>query len=171
LPEKNRKGFVRVKAMCPTTQVAISFAFPGPANCPAGIIGDLGNLPCFRGGMALGPWLEEKFFIPVFINNDADFFTYGEAIAVFLPCVNTLLKNVGSPKRYHNLFGVMIGTIRSAPMKMISHHFITNDRKVEETVFTNGKKTSATSAISLLSLSRRRSKQKYTLCSKAAVRD
>ena len=49
--------------------VAISFAFPGPADYKRGIIGDLGNLPSLRGGIALGPMLEAEFGIPVFINN------------------------------------------------------------------------------------------------------
>lgn len=104
------EGFTRVKKQCPQPPVAISFAFPGPADYPAGIIGDLGNLPGFRGGVALGPMLEEKFRIPVFINNDGDLFVYGEAIAGFLPYVNGLLKKAGSPKRYQNLFGVTLGT-------------------------------------------------------------
>ena len=90
--------------------MAISFAFPGPADYPAGIIGDLGNLPGFRGGVALGPMLEDRFQIPVFINNDGDLFVYGEAIAGFLPYVNGLLEKAGSPKRYKNLFGVTLGT-------------------------------------------------------------
>ena len=104
------EGFTRVKAACPAPPVAISFAFPGPADYPAGIIGDLGNLPGFRGGIALGPMLQEKFGIPTFINNDGDLFVYGEAIAGFLPYVNSLLEKAGSPKRYHNLFGVTMGT-------------------------------------------------------------
>ena len=104
------EGFSRVKASCPAPPVAISFAFPGPADYPAGIIGDLGNLPGFRGGIALGPMLQEKFGIPTFINNDGDLFVYGEAIAGFLPYVNGLLEKAGSPKRYHNLFGVTLGT-------------------------------------------------------------
>ncbi len=104
------EGFTRVKEQCRKPPVAISFAFPGPADYPNGIIGDLGNLPGFRGGVALGPMLEEKFGIPVFINNDGDLFVYGEAIAGFLPDVNGLLKKAGSPKRYQNLFGVTLGT-------------------------------------------------------------
>ncbi len=103
-------GFARIRAMCPAPPVAISFAFPGPADYPNGIIGDLSNLPCFRGGVALGPMLEEKFGIPVFINNDSDLFAYGEAKAGFLPYVNDLLEKAGSPKRYKNLFGVTLGT-------------------------------------------------------------
>lgn len=104
------EGFTQVKKQCPAPPVAISFAFPGPADYPNGIIGDLGNLPCFRGGIALGPMLQEKFGIPAFINNDGDLFVYGEAIAGFLPYVNGLLEKAGSPKRYKNLFGVTLGT-------------------------------------------------------------
>ncbi len=103
-------GFSRVATALPEKPVAISFAFPGPADYPAGIIGDLGNLPGFRGGVALGAMLEDKFDIPVFINNDGDLFVYGEAIAGFLPHVNDLLAKAGSPKRYKNLFGVTLGT-------------------------------------------------------------
>ena len=103
-------GFTRVKAQCPEPPVAISFAFPGPADYPAGIIGDLGNLPAFRGGIALGPMLEDKFGIPVFINNDGDLFAYGEAIGGLLPHVNGLLAKAGSPKRFKNLLGVTLGT-------------------------------------------------------------
>ena len=104
------EGFTRVKNNCPAPPVAISFAFPGPADYPNGIIGDLGNLPGFRGGVALGPMLQERFGIPVFINNDGDLFVYGEAIAGLLPHVNSLLEKAGSPKRYRNLFGVTLGT-------------------------------------------------------------
>ena len=104
------EGFNRVKALCPQPPAAISFAFPGPADYPRGIIGDLGNLPGFRGGVALGPMLEEKFGIPVFMNNDGDLFVYGEAIGGILPHVNGLLEKAGSPKRYKNLFGITLGT-------------------------------------------------------------
>jgi len=104
------EGFTRIQKACPEPPVAISFAFPAPADYPNGIIGDLGNLPGFRGGVALGPMLEEKFGIPTFINNDGDLFVYGEAIAGFLPYVNGLLEKAGSPKRFNNLFGVTLGT-------------------------------------------------------------
>src|ERR1700748_401056 len=73
------EGFTATKAKCPEPPVAISFAFPGPADYPNGIIGDLPNLPAFRGGIALGPMLEEKFGVPTYINNDGDLFTYCEA--------------------------------------------------------------------------------------------
>ena len=104
------EGFEITIAKCPEPPVAISFAFPGPCDYPAGIIGDLGNLPCFRGGVALGPMLEEKFGLPVFINNDGDLFCYGEAIGGLLPDVNRQLSETGSPKRFRNLFGVTFGT-------------------------------------------------------------
>ncbi len=104
------EGFNTTKERCAAPPVAISFSFPGPADYPNGVIGDLQHLPCFRGGVALGPMLEERFGLPVFINNDGDLFVYGEAIAGFLPYVNSLLDNAGNPKRYHNLFGVTLGT-------------------------------------------------------------
>ncbi len=104
------QGFRAVKKACPLPPAAISFAFPAPADYPNGIIGDLYNLPGFRGGVPLGPMLENEFGIPVFINNDGDLFVYGEAIAGFLPYVNRLLEKAGSPKRYKNLFGVTLGT-------------------------------------------------------------
>lgn len=102
-------GFTRIKQQCSKPPVAISFTIPGPADYPAGIIGYLGNLPGFRGGVALGPMLEEEFRIPVFINNDGELFVYGKAIAGFLPYVNGLLKKAGSPKRYKILIGVALG--------------------------------------------------------------
>ncbi len=104
------RGFCEVKAQCPHPPVAISFAFPGPADYPAGIVDSMSNMPAFRGGVALGPMLEDRFGIPVYINNDGDLFVYGEAIAGFLPYVNGLLEKAGSPKRYRNLFGVTLGT-------------------------------------------------------------
>lgn len=89
---------------------AISFAFPGPADYPRGIIYNVGNLPAFAGGVALADVLKEEFNVPVFINNDGDLFVYGEAIAGFLPAVNKALEKAGSVKRYKRLFGVTLGT-------------------------------------------------------------
>ena len=103
-------GFREVKKKLSEPPAAISFAFPGPADYLNGIIGDLPNLPAFRGGVALGPLLEDKFNLPVFINNDGDLFTYGEAIAGYLPYVNNLLEKSDSPKRYKNLLGLTLGT-------------------------------------------------------------
>ena len=104
-------GFEAVKQLLPQPPVAISFAFPGPADYPNGIIGgNLPNFPAFRSGVALGPFLQDKFGIPVFINNDGDLFAYGEAFAGRLPEINAKLEALGSPKRYHNLIGYTFGT-------------------------------------------------------------
>ena len=90
---------------------AISFAFPGPADYPAGIIGGfLPNFPSFRDGVALGPYLKEVFGIPVFINNDGDLFAFGEALSGALPEVNEKLAAAGSSKRFNNLIGYTFGT-------------------------------------------------------------
>jgi glucokinase len=103
-------GFEQASQRCRDKPVAISFAFPGPADYPAGVIGEPPNLPAFRGGVPLGPMLEERFGLPVFINNDGDLFAYGEAMAGFLPYVNGLLAAAGSKKRFRNLFGLTLGT-------------------------------------------------------------
>ena len=106
------EGFTRMKSEVGATAPvsALSFAFPGPADYAAGVIGDLGNLPGFRGGVALGPMLEERFGVPVFINNDGDLFAYGEALHGLLPDVNRRLAEAGSARRYRNLLGVTFGT-------------------------------------------------------------
>ncbi|MBR6759700.1 MAG: ROK family protein [Alistipes sp.] len=104
-------GFEQVIAKLDEKPVAISFAFPGPADYPNGIIGGyLPNFPSFRDGVALGPFLAEKFGIPVYINNDADLYAYGEALAGALPEVNEKLKAAGSNKQYKNLLGYTFGT-------------------------------------------------------------
>jgi len=106
------KGFTRViEELGDEKPVAISFAFPGPADYPNGIIGGfLPNFPSFRDGVALGPFLAKKFGIPVFINNDGDLYAYGEALGGALPEVNARLAAAGSAKRYHNLIGYTFGT-------------------------------------------------------------
>ncbi len=104
------RGFEAVKEQADAEPAAISFCFPGPADYERGIIGDLENLPLFRGGVALKAMLERHFGMPVFINNDGDLFAYGEAIAGLLPWVNGKLEESGSIKRYGNLLGVTFGT-------------------------------------------------------------
>lgn len=104
------KGFRLVKSELPKPPVAISFAFPGPADYSAGIIGNLPNFPSFRGGVPLGPMLENIFGVPVFINNDGNLFAYGEALAGALPDLNRRLREAGSLKQYKNLLGVTLGT-------------------------------------------------------------
>ena len=103
-------GFSKVQEMLPVPASAISFAFPGPADYLHGVIGDLPNFPAFRGGVALGPFLSEKFQMPVYINNDGNLYAYGEALFGMLPSVNQLLKERGSKRTYRNLVGITLGT-------------------------------------------------------------
>lgn len=105
------KGFEEVIASLPQLPVAISFAFPGPADYANGIIGGyLPNFPSFRDGVALGPMLERRFGIPVFINNDGDLFALGEAVEGVLPEVNARIEALGSAKKYKNILGYTFGT-------------------------------------------------------------
>lgn len=93
------KGFHQIIERLNEKPVAISFAFPGPADYPNGIIGGyLPNFPSFRDGVALGPFLQNEFSIPVFINNDGDLFAYGEALCGALPRINKRLEEAGSKK-------------------------------------------------------------------------
>ena len=120
------EGFKEVEKRLPNPPVAISFAFPGPADYEHGIIGDLPNFPSFRGGVALGPYLEEQFGIPVYINNDGNLFAYGEALAGFLPEVNQRLKEAGSNRVYKNLLGITLGTGFGAGV-VIDNRLLTGD--------------------------------------------
>jgi glucokinase len=104
------RGFEEVRAALPSEAAAISFAFPGPADYPAGIIGNLPNFKAFSGGVPLGPMLEDHFRIPVYINNDGNLFAYGEALAGFLPSLNRRLKEAGSIKQFTSLVGFTLGT-------------------------------------------------------------
>ena len=104
-------GFRQIIDRLDQAPVAISFAFPGPADYPNGIIGGyLPNFPSFREGVALKAFLEEQFGLPVFINNDGDLFAYGEALGGALPAINARLEAAGSTKRYRNLLGYTFGT-------------------------------------------------------------
>lgn len=105
-----KDGFHQLMAKLDKKPSAISFAFPGPADYKNGVIGDLPNLPAFRGGIPLGPILEDEFQIPVYINNDGDLFTYGESKAGFLPWINQELRKTGNSKQYKNLIGITLGT-------------------------------------------------------------
>ncbi len=104
-------GFKTIIDLLDEKPVAISFAFPGPADYPNGIVGGyLPNFPSFRDGVALGPFLEEKFGLPVFINNDGDLFAFGEATAGALPEINNRVAELGSKKQYRNILGYTFGT-------------------------------------------------------------
>lgn len=103
-------GFRQISERLLVKPVAISFAFPGPADYERGIIGDLTNFPFFRGGIALKDLLQDEFRLPVFINNDGNLFAYGEALAGLLPSVNRELEANQNPQRYRNLLGITLGT-------------------------------------------------------------
>ncbi len=103
-------GFQKVLQQVDVEPDAISFAFPGPADYPNGIIGDLTNLPGFRNGVALKAMLEDVFNIPVYIQNDGNLFAYGHALGGSLPLINKQLKESGSNKVYRNLIGLTLGT-------------------------------------------------------------
>ncbi|WP_289756462.1 ROK family protein [uncultured Duncaniella sp.] len=104
-------GFTEIFSRLGDKPVAISFAFPGPADYPSGIIGGyLLNFPSFRDGVALGPFLEEKFGLPVFINNDGDLYAFGEATGGILPEINKRVADLGGHKVYRNLIGFTFGT-------------------------------------------------------------
>lgn len=105
-----KDGFREVLEEVGEEAVAISFAFPGPADYPNGIIDNSNNLPAFKGGVALKSILEEEFGLPVYINNDGDLFAYGEALGGILPEINARMEMAGSPKRYKNLVGFTLGT-------------------------------------------------------------
>lgn len=104
------EGFEHVIKAIKYKPVAISFAFPGPSDYANGVIGDAPNFPAFHGGVALGPYLQSKFGLPVFINNDGDLFAYGEALSGALVDLNREFELCGSPRRYNNLLGITLGT-------------------------------------------------------------
>ena len=98
-------GFKAVADQSEKSPAAISFCFPGPADYENGIIGDLENLPFFRGGVPLKAMLESAFNVPVYINNDGDLFALGEALGGLQAEIN-----FASEKKYRNLLGVTLGT-------------------------------------------------------------
>ena len=79
-------GFDGVVSQLDVPPVAISFAFPGPADYKNGVIGgNIPNFPSFRNGVALGPFLQHHYHVPVFMENDGTLFAYGEALSGMLP--------------------------------------------------------------------------------------
>lgn len=129
------KGFKMVREQLDRQPAAISFAFPGPADYPNGIIyGYLLNFPAFREGVALGPYLRKKFGIPVYINNDGDLFAYGEALGGILPEINEKLEMAGSTKRYQNLLGYVYGDGFAVGM-IVNRHLNRGDNSCVETCY------------------------------------
>lgn len=102
-------GFEQIIEQVPQFD-AISFAFPGPADYALGIIGDLPNFKAFKGGVPLGPMLEARFKVPVYINNDGNLFASGVAHAGYLSSLNQRLQQSGSSRQFRNLIGITLGT-------------------------------------------------------------
>ncbi len=134
-----KTGFRTLMEETGCTPVAISFAFPGPADYPRGIIDNVGNLPAYAGGVPLADILRDEFGVPVFINNDGDLFVYGEAMAGLLPQVNEALAHVGSPKRFRNLFGVTLGTGFGGGLVMNGELYIGDNSNALEVWLMNNK--------------------------------
>lgn len=103
-------GFERVIESLNNKPSAISFAFPGPADYPNGVVFNVGNLPAYRHGVAIGPFLEDQFGLPTFLNNDGDLFALGEASAGLLPYVNEQARARASLRLSRTLFAVTLGT-------------------------------------------------------------
>lgn len=138
-----KAGFHQVMDELDAKPIAISFAFPGPADYHNGIIGDLNNLTAFRGGVPLKAVLEEEFNLPVHINNDGDLYAYGEALAGILPEINGKLEGAGSPKRYRNLVGLTLGTGFGGGLVRNEQLFVgDNSNAAEVWLFSNRKSTS-----------------------------
>ncbi|PID26482.1 MAG: hypothetical protein CR982_10100 [Candidatus Cloacimonadota bacterium] len=110
LIDKIISGFEKVKSTLNSKIDAISFCFPGPADYKNGVIGNLENLPYFRGGVPLASIIENSFNVPTYINNDGDMFALGEFNYGFLSRVNSDLEKNGSNLKYSNLLGVTLGT-------------------------------------------------------------
>lgn len=108
--ETIKMGFHQMISELKQPAAAISFAIPGPTDYLNGVVGDLKNLPGFRGGVPLGKILENQYQMPVYMNNDGDLYAYGEALGGFLPEVNQLMAAAGNPKRFRNLVGLTLGT-------------------------------------------------------------
>jgi len=104
------QGFEAAHQITGRRAVALALAFPGPADYAHGVIGDLPNLPAFRGGVPVGPLLEAHFGLPVTMGNDGALFAYGEALFGLLPWVNGQLAAAGSARRFASLLGFTLGT-------------------------------------------------------------
>ncbi len=101
-------GFENIKKNCGDI-AAISFAFPGPADYRNGVIrGDLPNFPSLRAGAPLGAILKNHFNVPVFINNDASLFAYGEYFSDRCVALRARLEKCGAENQ--NLIAYTLGT-------------------------------------------------------------
>ncbi len=76
--------------------LAIGIGVPGILNVEAGRVININNIPSFK-GLELKSKVEEKFGVPVFVNNDANCFALSEAY-------------FGAGVGYKNIIGITLGT-------------------------------------------------------------
>ena len=129
-----RKGFDHMVSHLGQKASAISFAIPGPTDYFNGVVGDLKNLPGFRGGVPLAGILEQQYQVPAFMNNDGDLYAYGEALGGFLPEVNRMMEEAGNPRRFRNLVGLTLGTGFGGGF-VSDGHLITGDNSIAAEVW------------------------------------
>lgn len=88
--------FEAIETFINTDVIAIGIGVPGTVDQLTGVVYDIQNLPAWK-KVALKEIIEEKYCVPVSINNDANCFALGEKI-------------FGKGKRYENFIGLSIGT-------------------------------------------------------------
>ncbi len=76
--------------------VSIGVGVPSVVDVEMGIVYDVVNIPSWK-VVPLKTWLEKRYKVPVYVNNDANCFVVGE-------------KYFGKAKLYKNIVGVTIGT-------------------------------------------------------------
>lgn len=75
---------------------AIGMGIPGLVDTKTGVVFDIQNIPSWK-NVEIKKILEERFKVPVFIDNDANCFAFGE-------------KQFGATKKYNNSIGLTLGT-------------------------------------------------------------
>lgn len=75
---------------------AIGIGVPSVVDIEKGVVYDVQNIPSWK-EVALKQLMEERYHLPVFVNNDANCFALGE-------------KYFGQGKEYHSFIGLAIGT-------------------------------------------------------------
>jgi glucokinase len=88
--------FEAIEALINPDVIAIGIGVPGTVDQLTGVVYDIQNLPAWK-KVALKEIIEEKYCLPVSINNDANCFALGEKI-------------FGKGKSYENFIGLSIGT-------------------------------------------------------------
>ena len=83
------------RTMCPEVE-GIGIGVPSVVDVSEGIVYNVANIPSWK-EVPLKKLLEERFSVPVFINNDSNCFTLG-------------IKQFGEGQQFRNLIGMTIGT-------------------------------------------------------------